>query len=159
MARRYRQLTWQGCVLSVLILNVAGCGLIPAQSSIYRDSPNAQREGRETAVIPSASSVLLEQGQAARAAGNYPEAASSIERALRIDPGNAVLWLELGEVRMAEGNYQQAEALARKSVSLTASDRATRAAATRLIVEALKAQGRVTEAAQVEAEARSTSLR
>ena len=51
--------------------------------------------------------ALLEQSRAERAAGNYDAGhATSIERALRIDPNNAALWLELGELELATGDAQ-----------------------------------------------------
>src|SRR5690606_30572163 len=79
-----------------------------------------------------ASVALLEQSRDQRAAGSYAAAASSIERALRIDPNNAELWLELGEIKLADGDPQQAEQMARKSLTLAAGAPAVAARAERL---------------------------
>lgn len=80
-----------------------------------------------------ASQSLLAQSRAERAAGNYPQASASLERALRIDPNNPVLWLELGELHLQAGNSAQAEMMARKALSLAASDRSLEARADRLL--------------------------
>jgi Flp pilus assembly protein TadD len=65
---------------------------------------------------------LLAQSRAARAAGNYAQADATIERALRIAPGNPNLWVELGEIELASGNPAQAATLARKALTLAAND-------------------------------------
>jgi Flp pilus assembly protein TadD len=38
------------------------------------------------------------QAQSQAASGNFPVAAASIERALRIEPSNPLLWIELGTI-------------------------------------------------------------
>src|SRR5690242_10392096 len=48
---------------------------------------------REPTLSP-ASRALVGQAQAQMASRNYAVAASSIERALRIEPDNALLWIE-----------------------------------------------------------------
>src|SRR5690606_24407124 len=80
-----------------------------------------------------ASVALLEQSRNQRAAGSYSAAASSIERALRIDPNNAALWLELGEIKLADDDPLQAEQMARKAQTLAGGDRALAARAERLL--------------------------
>lgn len=98
-------------------------------------------------VLGAASQSLVAQAQSQAKAKNYAVAASSIERALRIEPGNALLWTELGKVRQAEGNYVQAENMGRKAASLTNAPRAS-SAAWRLIADALRARGRTAEAGE-----------
>src|SRR5690606_41436302 len=73
--------------------------------------PPAPREPVRSA----ASRALVDQAQAQLASKNYAVAAGSIERALRIEPDNALLWIELAKVRAAEGNYAQAEKIGRAS--------------------------------------------
>jgi hypothetical protein len=80
-----------------------------------------------------ASAVLLERGRNERAAGSYVQAAASIERALRIDPNNPVLWIELGEIKLAEGDRGQAEMMARKALTLAGNDRSIAIRAERLV--------------------------
>lgn len=58
--------------------------------------------------------------------GNAEGAANSLERALRIEPRNAVLWNRLADVRFTQGNWQQAIQLAAKSNTLAANDQGLR---------------------------------
>ena len=111
---------------------------------------------REPTLSP-ASRALVGQAQAQLASKNYAVAAGSIERALRIEPDNALLWIELGKVRQAEGNYLQAENMARKALSMTVNAPRARASAWTLIAESYRARGKNTEAR--EAEQRAASLR
>ncbi|HLF11588.1 MAG TPA: tetratricopeptide repeat protein, partial [Gammaproteobacteria bacterium] len=81
----------------------------------------------------SASRSLLTQSRAERAAGSYTQATASLERALRIDPNNAVLWIELGEIQLETGNTEQARMMARKALTLAGGERAVEAQAERLL--------------------------
>ena len=98
-------------------------------------------------VLSAASGALVGQAQAQLKSKNYPLAASSIERALRIEPGNPLLWIELGKVRQAEGNHVQAENMGRKAASLTNAPKAS-SAAWKLIADSLRARGKTREAQQ-----------
>ncbi len=86
--------------------------------------------------ISAASQALLSQSRSHQAAGNYDLAAASIERAVRIDPREPLLWLELGSIRLKEGDFAQAEAVGRKALSLSAGDAALTARAEDLIATA-----------------------
>jgi hypothetical protein len=96
-------------------------------------------------VLGAAAQSLVAQAQGQMRSRNYAVAASSIERALRIEPGNPLLWIELGRVRQAEGNYVQAENMGRKAVSLTSAPKAS-SAAWSLIADSLRARGKTAEA-------------
>jgi tetratricopeptide (TPR) repeat protein len=115
-------------------------------------SPQQQPPSREY-VLSTASKSLVAQAQTQAAGGNYAVAAGSIERAIRIEPSNPLLWIELGKVRQAEGNYPQAESLGRKALSLATGDARAQAAAWRVIAEALRSRGKVQEAREAEATA------
>jgi Flp pilus assembly protein TadD len=93
------------------------------------------------------------QAHSQTAAGEYSTAAATIERALRIEPENPLLWIELGKVREAEGNHAQAEAMARKALVVAGSDTRAQSAAWRLIAETLRARGRVSEAREADTRA------
>ena len=80
-----------------------------------------------------ASGALVEQSRAQRAAGSLPAARASLERALRLDPNNAVVWLELGELELQTGNTAQAATLARKAMTLAGRDARLSARAERLL--------------------------
>jgi predicted Zn-dependent protease len=97
-------------------------------------------------ILGAASRALVAQAQTQMASKNYAVAASSIERALRIEPDNPLLWIELGKVRQSEGNYVQAENMARKAVSMSVNAPRTQAAAWRLIAESYRARGKNVEA-------------
>ncbi|HKS54775.1 MAG TPA: tetratricopeptide repeat protein [Steroidobacteraceae bacterium] len=106
--------------------------------------------------LGAASRALVSQAQTQMAAKNYVVAASSIERALRIEPDNPLLWIELGKVRFAEGNYVQAENMARKAVTMSVNAPRARSSAWRLIADSYRARGKNIEAQ--EAQARADSL-
>ena len=101
-------------------------------------------------VLSPASRALVGQAEKQVASKNFAVAASSIERALRIEPDNPLLWIELGKVRQAEGNYVQAENMARKAVAMAVNAPRANAAAWRLIAESLRARGKNTEAREAE---------
>jgi tetratricopeptide (TPR) repeat protein len=101
-------------------------------------------------VLSPASRALIGQAEKQLASKNFALAASSIERALRIEPDNPLLWIELGKVRQAEGNYVQAENMARKAAAMAVNAPRAHAAAWRLIAESLRARGKNTEAREAE---------
>ena len=107
--------------------------------------------------LGAASRALVSQAQTQLASKNFAVAASSIERALRIEPDNPLLWIELGKVRQAEGNYGQAENMGRKAASMAVNAPRAQAAAWSLIAESLRARGKTAQAR--EAEARATQMR
>jgi predicted Zn-dependent protease len=63
-------------------------------------------------------------------------AGASLERALRIEPRNPVLWQELARVRLDQGQYRQAENLAAKSNALAGDDKRLRPENWRIIGQA-----------------------
>lgn len=62
--------------------------------------------------------ALVAQAEQDHQAGQLPKAAASIERALRIQPGDPGLWYRLAAVRRDQGLVQQAANFARKSNTL-----------------------------------------
>jgi uncharacterized protein HemY len=82
--------------------------------------------------------------------GDLDGASSTLDRALRIEPNNPLLWIELGRLRLAENDAHQAEGCARKALVLASGDRGTQAQAGRLLADALRAQHRNPEAMEVE---------
>jgi Flp pilus assembly protein TadD len=98
-----------------------------ASTAQPRSNPTKMRQEN------AASAALLEQSRDERVAGNYADAAVSIERALRIDPNNPALWIELAEIKAAAGDFEQAEMMARKALTLAGSDRSIMARADQLV--------------------------
>lgn len=100
--------------------------------------------------LSAASRALVNQAQIQLKSKNYPVAASSIERALRIEPDNPLLWIELGKVRQAEGNYVQAENMGRKAASMSVNAPRANSSAWSLIAESLRARGKNVEAQEAQ---------
>jgi tetratricopeptide (TPR) repeat protein len=102
---------------------------VPRAEPAPRDAPAARPQNDASG----ASGVLLEQSRAQRAAGSLPSARASLERALRLDPNNPVLWLALGELELQTGNSTQAATMARKAMTLSGRDARLAARAERLL--------------------------
>ena len=84
----------------------------------------------------------MSQAQAQRRRGDLPGATVSLERALRIEPSNPLLWIEMGRLRMDQRNYPQAENMGRKALSMAVGDSQTQSSAWLLIADSLKARDR-----------------
>jgi len=85
--------------------------------------------------------ALVAQAERETSQGELPEAGASLERALRIEPRNPVLWQKLAGVRLAQQEYRQAENLAAKSNALASHDRRLRAENWRIIGQARQGLG------------------
>jgi Flp pilus assembly protein TadD len=94
------------------------------------------------ATLSPASKALVTQAQTQRRKGDLPGATVSLERALRIEPRNPLLWIEMGRLRMDQRNYPQAEALGRKALSMSVGDGRTQSSAWTLIADSLRARGK-----------------
>lgn len=122
----------------------------PAAPSIPPPSPpRPQSPPRENHLSPATRS-LVTQAHTLLAHGDIDGASATLDRALRIEPSNPLLWIELGRVRLVDANAHQAEVCARKALALASGDPATQGLAGRVLIDALRAQGRNQEAAQVE---------
>jgi uncharacterized protein HemY len=93
---------------------------------------------------------LVTQAHTLLARGDIDGASATLDRALRIEPSNPLLWIELGRVRLVDGNAHQAEVCARKALALASGDPAAQGQAGHVLADALHAQGRNQEAQQVE---------
>jgi Tfp pilus assembly protein PilF len=90
---------------------------------------------------PAAVVALLDHAEQQANNGDLQAAAMTLERAIRIDSRNPVLWHHLASVRLAEGNAGQAEELAKKSNALAAGNYALQARNWGLIAEARRKRG------------------
>jgi len=106
--------------------------------------------------LGAAASALVAQAHHQAASGDTVQAAATLERALRIEPDNPLVWIELGRVRLAGNNPAQADAMGRKALALASGDVTAQSAAWRLIADSLRARGNNEGAA--EAERRAASL-
>jgi tetratricopeptide (TPR) repeat protein len=66
--------------------------------------------------------ALLDDAEQAEVEGRPEAAAATLERALKIEPKNALLWNRLAGVRLRQGDWQQALEMARRSNALAAGD-------------------------------------
>jgi len=109
----------------------------PAPVQMPKERPKVTQ-----ASLSPASRALVSQAQTQRKNGDLPGATVSLERALRIEPNNPLLWIEMGRLRMDQRNYPQAENMARKALSMSIGDDKTQAAAWQLVGDSLKARGK-----------------
>lgn len=110
-------------------------------------------------VDPPAVVALLEHAEQQANAGELESAAVTLERAIRIDSRNPVLWHHLATVRLAEGDPLQAEQLAIKSNSLAAGNYALQARNWELIAEARRNRGDTSGALSADRQARALGKR
>ena len=107
--------------------------------------------------LGTAAAALVAQAQTQAGGGNYELAAATIERALRIEPENPLVWVELGRLRLRAGEAAQADGIERKALALASGDGPVQGSAWRLIAESLRARGRNQEAAEADHAASSLS--
>ena len=100
-----------------------------------------------------AAGALVSQARAQASGGDYGQAEATLERAVRIEPDNPLVWIELGRLRLGEDNAVQADALGRKALALATGDTAAQASAWRLIADAARARGRTAEAYEADRQA------
>ncbi|MEZ5590345.1 MAG: tetratricopeptide repeat protein [Gammaproteobacteria bacterium] len=97
--------------------------------------------------------ALLDNAAEAVSSGNLDQAASALERALRIEPRNASIWHDLGQIRLHQRKFTQAESMAEKSNGLAGGNNALKARNWRLIAVARRAAGDTAGADAAEAQA------
>jgi len=127
----------------------------PAGSAQPAQPPPAARQYQ----LGPASAALVAQAHTQAAGGNADLAAATIERALRIEPANPLLWIELGEVHQGAGHYAAADSMAHKALQLAAGDSHAEASAWHLAADSLRARGRNAEASEADARARALGAR
>jgi Tfp pilus assembly protein PilF len=142
----------------VLLLLLSGCAgvNVPGFSEV-EESGGAEVTAYEapsqmTAVPLYSAAVreLLYQAQQQRQAGQLPEAAVTLERALGIEPRNPHVWNRLAHLRMEQGMTAQAIDLATKSKTLAGSDLELQRDNWRLIAAGRRAVGDIEGARSAE---------
>ena len=118
-----------------------------------------ERPRTPPATLSPASRALVSQAQSQRQKGDLPGATVSLERALRIEPNNPLLWIEMGRLRMDQRNYPQAENMGRKALSMSVGDDRTQAAAWQLVGDSLKARDKNPQAQAAHEKAKALSPR
>ena len=92
-----------------VITSVPEVGSAPApgaESGAFAQPAPLPRERPKVtpATLGPASRSLVTQAQTQRKKGDLPGATVSLERALRIEPNNPLLWIEMGRLRMDQQN-------------------------------------------------------
>ena len=96
---------------------------------------------------------LVSQAHKQSQGGDLGGAAATLERALRIEPNNPLLWIELGDVRLSENDGDQADSMGRKALALATGDPHSQSAAWHLVAESLRLRHRNPEAAEADQKA------
>ena len=98
--------------------------------------------------------ALLNRANRESAAGRQGASAASLERAIKIEPGNAWLWHRLAQTRLKQNKPGEAASIAARSNSLAGSNDALRARNWRLIasVHELRGESVAAQAARSKAE-------
>jgi len=125
----------------------------PTPTPLPRERPRTP-----PATLGPASSALVAQARAQRSKGDLPGATVTLERALRIEPSNPLLWIELGRLRMDQNNFAQAEGMGRKALAMSVGDDRTQSQAWRLIADSQRARGKDAEAQNSMARASELSV-
>jgi len=94
---------------------------------------------------------LLRTAQGARSAGQYAQAAGSLERALRIEPRNYFVWSTLADTYLRQKNFDQAISVAQKSNSIGRGNVYVEQENWRVIRDARTASGNAPGAAEAQA--------
>jgi Flp pilus assembly protein TadD len=135
-------------------------GSSPAPNSSAPNTSTPSAPGSATPVPPPlrqnslspATLSLVTQSRTLLAHGEFDGASSTLDRALRIEPNNPLLWIEMGRLRLAERDPHQAEGCARKALALASGDPSARKQSGRVLADALRAQGHNQEAREVESQ-------
>jgi tetratricopeptide (TPR) repeat protein len=122
----------------------------PPPPPLPRERPKAA-----AATLSPASKALVSQAQAQRKKGDLPGATVSLDRALRIEPNNPLLWIEMGRLRMDQRNYPQAENMGRKALAMSVGDDRTQSMAWQLISDSLRARGKNIQAQEATEKAKA----
>jgi hypothetical protein len=111
-------------------------------------TPQPPRENR----LSPATRSLVNQARSQLSHGDADGASSTLDRALRIEPNNPLLWTERGRLRLGDNDAHQAEVCARKALALASGDKLAQRQAGLVLIDSLKAQGRNQEAHEVESQ-------
>ncbi len=126
----------------------------PPVTSVPQPAPPVVTRPQSPAVV-----ALLDTAEQQANSGDLEAAAASLERAIRIDSRNPLLWHHLATVRLSQGDAQAAEQLATKSNSLASGNTVQQSRNWELIARARRAQRDEPGAAAAERRARELAGR
>ena len=130
----------------------------PEVETLPPPPPPQERPRAPAATLSPASKALVSQAQAQRRKGDLPGATVSLDRALRIEPNNPLLWIEMGRLRMDQQNYPQAENMGRKALAMSVGDNRSQSMAWQLIADSLRARRKNIQAQEATEKAKALSV-
>jgi Tfp pilus assembly protein PilF len=107
--------------------------------------------------LGTAASALIARAHDQAHAGDYAGAGITLERALRIEPDNPLVWIEYGRVELDSGDAVQADAMGRKALQLATGDPSALSGAWHLVADSLRALGNNQLAAEADRSAAALS--
>ncbi len=137
--------------LRLVLLGLVIAGLVSC-ASVSNNGPGSEGYSVGESVIPGTVikppdetsppvRLLLAQARQASQDGQLSSAESYLERALRIEPRNAVLWNYIAKTYLYQARYSQAAGMASKSNSLAPADKVLQADNWRIIAQARAQSG------------------
>lgn len=174
MTKAYRPIFVAGLLLQAACVSVSNQprgtyqpGQIPGESTVERQLVRPPAVAREVPPAPKvrppvrtesvASSpavlALLSEAENNRKAGQLDNAASALERGIRIQPRNPLLWHQLAEVRLQQQQPGLAEDLAKKSNQLARGSQPLTQKNWSIIARARRAKGDMSGAEKAELQA------
>ena len=137
-----RLLDWRVYALVAFMLSVFGCSVVPPTTeTIPQQAASPEHKISSVPEGNQAVLALLNTAQNLQLAGNFDQAAAFLERALRLEPRNAMLWHHLAQIRLSQGKWRDAIDLASKSNSLAGGKREIQASNWLVIAQAKERQG------------------
>jgi predicted Zn-dependent protease len=125
---------------------------LPTPSATSPTTPHAPAPPSRANNLSPATRSLVTQARTLTSHGDFDGASATLDRALRIEPNNPLLWIERGRLRLAETDAHQAEGCGRKALALASGDPNAQRQAGRLLADALRAQQRNQEAQELESQ-------
>jgi len=132
---------WRLGILITVGLGVIACSVAPPVGEVPPPTQDASAPLVSAPQGNPAVLALLGNAQSQQQAGNYEQAAAALERALRLEPRNAMLWHRLAQVRLSQGQWRNAIDFAAKSNSLAGGERKLQASNWLVIAQAKERQG------------------
>ncbi len=117
----------------------------------------ATASARSSKPMGNAASSLLEKAENQRRAGDLDGAASTLERAVRIESRHPLPWNRLAQIRLQQQNFTLAAELASKSNALAGSDKSLKRSNYLIIADAKRSSGDAAGASV--AQSRADSMR
>jgi len=134
--------------VAIFIMALTGCVSIVSKDddtyvveSIDDVETNSREKIRPQATTSKAVLALLSQARRAALNGELTRSESFLERALRIEPRNAVLWHYMAKLRLNQARLKQAAGLAAKSNTLDSNNKTLQADNWRIIAHARHQSG------------------